>query len=300
VFLASLAVFLLTIGLLALAAAASVVMLPHEVAQIGADPVFLRIHHHDHTLVSFLIHNRVSFGGALIAIGVLYLWLVQSPLAAGERWSWWTFLLSAGLGAASFLSYLPKGYFDPLHAAGTIVIVVTLICGAIWVRREGLTKAMPLQELPAFLYQRMTVERLLATIWGGGTLLGGIAILFVGMFPVFVAEDQQYLGASAALLHQINPQLVAYIAHDRSGFGGALIALGIMVLGIVWFAGKAHLYSGRRWLVLAWIVSVLTAIGIHPLVGYNSLSHLVPFLLKDGAFALALVLCHQRRIESHD
>ena len=62
-------------------------------------------------------HDRVSFGGTLIAIGVLYLWLLEFPLRRGEEWAWWTLLLSGCLGFSSFFAYLIYGYLDLWHAA---------------------------------------------------------------------------------------------------------------------------------------------------------------------------------------
>jgi hypothetical protein len=38
-------------------------------------------------IVHFMVHDRVSFGGALIAIGTLYLWLTEFPLRHGQAWS---------------------------------------------------------------------------------------------------------------------------------------------------------------------------------------------------------------------
>ena len=39
-------------------------------------------------IVHFMYHDRASFGGSLVAIGTLYLWLTLFPLAAGEPWAW--------------------------------------------------------------------------------------------------------------------------------------------------------------------------------------------------------------------
>ena len=47
--------------------------------------------------------NRLAFGGALIAVAVLFLWLAAGPLREGERWAWWAFAIS---GCAAFLSFL--------------------------------------------------------------------------------------------------------------------------------------------------------------------------------------------------
>jgi hypothetical protein len=63
-------------------------------------------------IVHFMYHDRGSFGGALIAIGTLYLWLAAFPLREREPWAWWTFLVSGLAGFASFLAYLGYGYLD--------------------------------------------------------------------------------------------------------------------------------------------------------------------------------------------
>jgi hypothetical protein len=130
----------------------------------------------------------------------------------------------------------------------------------------------------------------LMSIWAGGTLLGGMTILFVGMFPVFVVEDLSYMRTATNELQEISASLIPYIAHDRSGFGGALVAGGLAMLALIWFTRLEHFAAARRWLGLAWVIGAITAIGIHPLVGYTSFSHLLPFLVKDGAFSAALII----------
>ncbi|MFZ0545694.1 MAG: hypothetical protein WAM60_09675, partial [Candidatus Promineifilaceae bacterium] len=87
-------------------------------------------------------------------------------------------------------------------------------------------------------------------------------------------------------LEQINSHLVPFIAHDRIGFGGALISWGLAALACIWHGLKPG--SGRLlyWMSFLWLLELLTAIAIHPVVGYNSLSHLMPFLIKDGFFLL--------------
>jgi hypothetical protein len=57
-------------------------------------------------ILHFMIHDRISFGGVLIAIGVMYLWLTEFPLQRGETWAWWALVASGMVGFVSFLSYL--------------------------------------------------------------------------------------------------------------------------------------------------------------------------------------------------
>ena len=56
--------------------------LPHDVAFLGITSEQLCAIG-DCRVVAFMFHDRVAFGGVLIAIAVLYLWLITVPLAAG-------------------------------------------------------------------------------------------------------------------------------------------------------------------------------------------------------------------------
>jgi len=38
-------------------------------------------------IVHFMFHDRVSFGGVLITIGLLYMWLAEFPLRCGLAWA---------------------------------------------------------------------------------------------------------------------------------------------------------------------------------------------------------------------
>src|SRR5205085_7366712 len=40
-------------------------------------------------VVHFMFHDRAAFGGSLIAIGSLYIWMAEFPLRNGEGWAWW-------------------------------------------------------------------------------------------------------------------------------------------------------------------------------------------------------------------
>ncbi len=83
----------------------------------------------DCRVVAFMFHDRVAFGGVLVAIAALYLWLVAVPLAEGARWAWWTIAASGGLGFLSFLSYLGYGYLDSWHGAGSAALLPIFAAG---------------------------------------------------------------------------------------------------------------------------------------------------------------------------
>ena len=85
--------------------------LPHDVSYLGMSAAEL-CGFADCRVVRFMFHDRVAFGGSLIAIGVLYFWLAAFPLRQRAAWAWCAFVASGALGFASFLAYLGYGYLD--------------------------------------------------------------------------------------------------------------------------------------------------------------------------------------------
>lgn len=96
-------------------------------------------------IVHFMAHDRVSFGGSLIAIAVMYLWLAEFPLRAREAWAWWTLLLSGVIGFGSFLTYLGYGYLDSWHGAATLVLL-PCFAGGLWLSRPTRSAAVAEQD----------------------------------------------------------------------------------------------------------------------------------------------------------
>jgi hypothetical protein len=123
-----------------------------------------------------------------------------------------------------------------------------------------------------------------------GMIAGGLTIMTVGMTRVFVPQDLKYMALSAASIEAVSPRLLPLIAHDRAGFGGAICTVGITVLFCVW-CGRP---SRNLWQVLcfAGLVGFATAIGIHPVVGYNDLTHLGPAIFGALMFILGLALTY--------
>src|SRR5256885_14365965 len=89
-------------------------------------------------ILHFMIHDRISFGGVLIAIGVLYLWLALVPLRRRESWAWWALALSGSTGFLSFLAYLGYGYLDTWHGAATLTLLPIFVVGL--ARTRGLRR----------------------------------------------------------------------------------------------------------------------------------------------------------------
>lgn len=236
-------------------------------------------------IVHFMIHDRVSFGGALIAIAVVYLWMAAFPLQAAQRWAWWALLASGVAGFGSFLSYLGYGYLDHWHAVAMVALAPCFFTG-VWLtrprplircaeRRAGTIRA------PGFRPTWLVSWRTRAAV-GRGCLLGaatgmiaaGFTILVVGMTEVFVPSDLTFMGLTRAEVNAINPRLIPLIAHDRAGFGGAVATAGMLLLASSWWGDNSR--SLWQAMLIGGVAGWGAAIGIHPIVGYNDARHLAP------------------------
>jgi hypothetical protein len=101
-----------------------------------------------------------------------------------------------------------------------------------------------------------------------------------------------------AELNSINPRLIPLIAHDRAGFGGAVLTTGITALFAIW-CGKP---SRSLWqaLSIAGTVGFATAVGIHPIVGYTDFIHLSPAVLGALIFFVGLILSYRVMVFGQD
>lgn len=249
--------------------------LPHDVAYLGmtADEL-CRVA--DCRVVRFMFHDRVAFGGALVAIAVLYLWLAAAPLREGARWAWWAFAASGSLGFASFLAYKGYGYLDVWHGAATLALL-PLFLGGLWLSWSHSRRAEPPWLWSADL--RAADWRLRAGRWtlvatGVGIAAAGLVILYLGSTEVFVAEDLGFMGLDRRSLDLVNPRLVPLIAHDRAGFGGGLSAVGLIVTMAAVYARPARAFHEA--VLAAGLSGFGAAIGTHFVEGYVNPVHLAP------------------------
>jgi hypothetical protein len=269
--------------------------LPHDVQYLGMAPEELCAIN-ECRIVHFMFHDRVSFGGAIMAVGVLYLWLAEFPLRQRRAWSWWLFLASGVVGFGSFLAYLGYGYLDTWHGVATLGLIPVFTLGMartfFLLPRPTDAACLLHTSAPLTLTGRFAIGRLL--LLGGSLALvgGGATIMTIGMTSVFVPQDLAYMGLSSEQLHQINPRLVPLIAHDRAGFGGGVCTCGILMFFCTWCGTP----SRNLWqaLFLAAVAGFTTAIGIHPIIGYTDFFHLAPAVMGGLVFALGLFLAFPR------
>lgn len=282
---------LLLSGLFAIFLALTGHFLPHDIAFLGMSAEALCALH-DCRIVHFMLHDRMAFGGALVSIGTLYLWLAAFPLRDGEGWAWWAFCLSGAAGFASFLTYLGFSYLDSWHGVATVALFPLFVVGLLRsyhdVHPPSLA-ALLRQPAPAPSWRtRAGAGRLLLLLTALGLLGAGAFIMVGGMTRVFVPQDLAFMQLTPAELRAISPRLIPLIAHDRAGFGGALFSTGIAVAFCVRYGRP----SRSLWdvLLLAGSAGFGFAIGTHFIVGYLNGVHLLPAFLGAALFALGLVL----------
>jgi hypothetical protein len=273
------ALVLIGCGAFAIFQSATGQFLPHDTAFLGMSAEEL-CKMQGCRIVHFMMHDRASFGGVLIALGIMYLWLIEFPMRRRETWAWWAIAVSGTAGFLSFLTYLGYGYLDTWHGLSTLALLPLYIWGLAKTRLAGGWKTLLVRG------ERMYAGRaflLLATL---GIVAAGLTIMTVGMTRVFVPQDLEYIGIDAAHIAAIHKNLVPLIAHDRAGFGGGLASCGLVMLVTVWCAPLTR--SLWQALLFAGIAGFVTAIGVHPMIGYLSASHLGPAVLGAMMFFTGL------------
>lgn len=278
------AVFLLGCGAFAIFQAATGHFLPHDAIYLGMTASELCALH-GCRILHFMVHDRVSFGGVLVAIGVLYVWLTAFPLRRMESWAWWALASSGLAGFLSFLAYLGYGYMDTWHGAATLTLAPIFVAGLARTRDLRRHHVAP---HPLHLRSGPDIGRALLLLSSVGISAAGLTITIVGMTRIFVPQDLQFIGATRGAIDAINPHLLPLIAHDRAGFGGALVSFGVAM----WACARYARPSRALWqaLTIAGAAGFGTAVGVHPLVGYLSLTHLGPAVLGAVVFATGLAL----------
>jgi hypothetical protein len=233
-------------------------------------------------VVHFMFHDRVAFGGTMLAVGFAYWYLAEFPLRAGDAWAWWAFLISGICGFASFLAYLSYGYLDNWHGIATLLLLPVFLV--------GLWRARPAGIHPRDIWQGgqcLSVGRGGLVFLAGGMIAAGATIMAVGMTRVFVPQDLAFMGLSLADLQNVSPKLVPVIAHDRAGFGGGLISTGVILLLLARHAPLTR--SFVQIVMLMGLAGFSTAIGVHPAIGYTDFVHLAPAYFGALLFVATLL-----------
>jgi hypothetical protein len=262
------------------------VILPYDRAFLGAAASDLATV--NPRLIHFLQHDRITLAGTMGALGILYAALSWWGIREGRAWARDAILASGLVGFPTLFYFFAYQYVEPVHVALAAVLFPLFVL-ATWRRPHPVIDADE-SEAPPDEWRRALMGQLVMVATGAGLIIGGLTISYVGLTAVFVPADLGYMNTSAHTLAAANDRLVSFIAHDRAGFGGALISVGVLVLLISAWGWR----RGQPWvwwsLAAAATVGFGAALAIHIAVGYLDFVHLAPIYAGTAATAIGLAL----------
>jgi hypothetical protein len=271
--------------------------LPHDVSYLGLDAAQLSTFNNG-TITKFMFHDRISFGGSIMAVGLLYMWMAEFPLKNKEAWAWYLFLFSGIIGFGSFLTYIGYGYLDSWHGIATLLLLPFYLTGLVrsyaLVKNTASVKNMFLNKEKISVRSGYGIGKLFLLFSAVGMFLAGLTIMTVGMTTIFVPQDLAYMDITVCGIEKINSNLKPLIAHDRAAFGGGLATIGLLYFFII----KSADPTINLWQIIALSMTVgfSTAIGVHYMIGYTDMLHLSPAYFGAATSMIGLFLTYRKMI----
>jgi dihydroorotate dehydrogenase len=233
-------------------------------------------------LYKFMSHDRMTLAGTMISGGFIYMQLARHGVRFGIHWTRKAYNIAAITGFLGILLFLGYGYFDWLHGLFWLILLPFYLIG-LWKTRHSNQSPASVNRTNHAIWKKAVYGQLLFVILGFSFVLGGIVISTIGATSVFVDTDLQYICMTPEQMNALNEKLIPVIAHDRAGFGSALLSVGLLVLMLALWG----FHEGATWmwrtLLFGGIPAFSTGILTHLYIGYTDFIHLLP-----AYFALAL------------
>ncbi len=273
-FLMGLGVFIA--GIIALFIGLTEVLLPYDEQYLGIQKE--EIQEFNHHLFHFMSHDRICLAGVMISAGFMFMQLSYHGIRKGEHWAKKAYVIAASLGFLNIFYFMGFGYFDKLHFLYYVIILPFFLYG-LYQSRNLTTGSKGLNLYNTLSWKKSQLGQSLFVISGMCLLSAGIVISIIGMNGVFVKEDLMFFALTPEQITAFNDKLISLIAHDRAGFGGALISEGFLLLTIALWGYR----EGSKWvwwtLLLGGLPGFLTGVGTHFMIGYDNHFHLSPAYL---------------------
>ncbi|WP_339215651.1 dihydroorotate dehydrogenase [Solibacillus sp. FSL W8-0372] len=276
-------------GFIALYFALTTVILNYDESFIGLTHQQLNLINPQ--ILAFMAHDRMSLAGTMISAGILYMSLAYFGIRRQLHWAKIAFHSAAITGFLGILLFIGYGYFDWLHGLFWLLLLPLYVLS--WQESKTANRSpRSWHDTNDRIWMRGVYGQLLFVMLGFLLLTGGIVISFIGITKVFVSTDISFLCMPVDMLQSISDMLIPVIAHDRAGFGSALISVGILVLCLSLWGYRA----GERWLWFTYAFGALPAflagIGTHFAIGYTTFIHLLPLYLLVVIYLIGLVVSY--------
>ncbi|MBS7531963.1 hypothetical protein IC619_016040 [Hazenella sp. IB182353] len=281
-----LALSLIGIGLTAWYVSFEPVIFPYDEAITGVSKEELM--QLNDRLIPFMGHDRITLAGTTLSLGIIYIFVAVFAIRKQFHWAYMLIYVSSVFGFMSLFYFLGHGYLDPLHLF-LAVFMFPIFLLYIQVAGKHFRATTSMNKGNTAKWKLALWGQLSFVILGAALLLGGVVISFIGMTEVFVPEDLKFLQLQPEELEQTDPDIIPLIAHDRAGFGGTLIAVGLAVLLLALWGFR----EGEAWLWWTFCLGALPAfisgIGIHFYIGYVDWVHLAPPFIAVGLYVVGLI-----------
>lgn len=235
-------------------------------------------------ILYYMAHDRMTLSGTMISGGIIYMQLARHGIRHGLHWARKAVNTAGTIGFLGIFLFIGYGYFDWLHGLFWLVLLPLFILGYVKSRAANETPTS-INRLNHQQWKWSLIGQLSFIILGFALTIGGGVISVIGATHVFVPTDLTYLCLTPDMLNEFNDRLIPVIAHDRAGFGSALISVGLLVLMLALWGIR----EGERWVwwtfTLGAIPAFLSGIITHFVISYTDFVHLLP-----AYFAIVLYL----------
>ncbi|WP_047985469.1 beta/alpha barrel domain-containing protein [Ornithinibacillus californiensis] len=282
--------FIMLGGMLAFLFSITTIILPYDESFLNMERQALWAF--NERIMLFMAHDRMTLAGTMISGGIVYMQLAKYGVKRGLRWAKQAIDIAAIIGFLGILAFIGYGYFDWLHLIFWIVLLPFYI--------DGFRKTRGIRGTPSSknrrnnkTFKRGIYGQLAFVLLGFSFVLGGIIISIIGVTSIFVPTDLLYICMTPEMMKDFNENLLPVLAHDRAGFGSALLSVGLLVLTMSLWGYQ----QGNRWVWWTYLVGGLPAfyagIYIHFAIGYTTFIHLLPAYFALGLFLIGLVLSYR-------
>jgi dihydroorotate dehydrogenase len=269
-------------GILALLFSITSIVLPYDELFLGMKKEEIWLY--NERIMLFMAHDRMTLAGTMISGGIVYMNLARYGVKMRLRWAKQAIDTGAITGFLGIFAFIGFGYFDWLHLLFWLVLLPVYLIG--YLKTRGIRGAPSSKNRRNdHIWKAALIGQFLFVLLGFSFVLGGLVISLYGVTSVFVPTDLLYLCMTPGMLESFNEQLIPVIAHDRAGFGSALLSVGLLVLLLALWGFQ----EGNRWMwrtfLLGGLPAFIAGIYVHFAIGYTNFIHLLP-----AYFAILLYL----------
>ncbi|MDN3016381.1 dihydroorotate dehydrogenase [Paenibacillus sp. BSR1-1] len=277
-------------GILALLFSMTTVILPNDEAFLGFSREELMTINPN--FIYFMAHDRMTLAGTMVSGGILYMQLARHGVKYGIHWARKAINIGAVVGFLGILLFFGFGYFDWLHGLFWVILFPFYING---VRKTKKSIQTPISKNrtnhPS--WKKSLWGQLCFVVLGFAFIIGGVLISMIGATNVFVPTDLGFICMTPGQMNDLNSRLIPLIAHDRAGFGSALLSVGLLVIMIALWG----FHQGEKWVWNSLLIGGVPAFGsgiiTHFVIGYTTFIHLLPAYFALFLFVIGLTLSRQ-------